>query len=114
VGAIAGKEQVAITHRLGNEAAQWRNGFFDRRPGDDTVGHVFGTPRPEFLPEAVVRPVFEPRFEIALNVVSAQHRFAHGRKRKPAAVIAITKVRERRRLRHNAKPSERIALFICL
>ena len=46
---------MAITHRLGNEATQGRNGFFDRRAGDDTVGHVFGTPRPEFLPEAVER-----------------------------------------------------------
>ena len=71
------RKQVAITHRLGNEAAQWRNGFFDRRADDDTLGHVLRTPRPEFLPEAVVRPIFEPRFEIALNVVSAQHRFAH-------------------------------------
>ena len=57
VGGVAGQEQRSITHRLGDKAAQWRNGFFDRRASDNTVGHVLRTPRLEFLPEAVVRPV---------------------------------------------------------
>src|SRR2546430_3236056 len=103
---------MPVTHRLGDEAAQRRNGLFDRGASDDLIRHVLGTSRLEFLPEALVRPILQPSVEVALDVVAAQYRAAHGGKRKAAAVVAIAKVGERRRLRHDAEPSERITLFV--
>src|SRR4029077_8032990 len=98
----------------GDKTAQRRDGFFDRRAGDDGVRHVFGTARLELFPEAVVRPVFEPGVEVALDVVAAEHRIALRGERKTAAVIAIANFRIGRRLRHDAEPAERIALLVGL
>ena len=77
-----------------------------------TFRHVLRTPRLEFPPEPVVRPVLRFCFEVALDVIAAQHWIAHGRKRESAAVIAIANVWERRSLRQDAEPAERIALLI--
>ena len=114
MGGIAGQEQFAVTHRRGDEAAQRRDRFFDRRTGDDAVRHVRRAARLEFLPETLVRPVVELGVEIALDVVAAQHRVAHRGQREAAAVVAIADVRVRRRLRHDAEPAERIALLVGL
>jgi len=46
------------------------------------------------------------------RVVAAEHRTAHGRERETAAVTAVAEIRERRRLRKDAEPAKRIALFI--
>src|SRR5262245_41703660 len=108
------RNSLPITHRLGDEAAQRRNGLFDRRAGDNSVGHVLWASRLELLPEALVWPFFQFCVEIALNVVAAQHRSTHRSEREAAAVIAITQFRERRCLRHDAEPAERIALIVGL
>src|SRR5580704_1880030 len=110
----APQKRRAVTHRFGDKTAQWRDGFFDRRPSDDAVRHVFWTARLEFFPKTVVRPVFEPGVEIALDVVAAEHRIALRGERKAAAVIAIANLRIGRRLRHDAEPAERIALLVGL
>src|ERR1700677_4592762 len=73
---VAGEKKPAVAHRLGDEAAQRRNRFFDRRPGYDLAGDVVRTPPFPLLPELLVRPVLDPRVEAALDVIAAQHGIA--------------------------------------
>ena len=73
---IAGEEQPAVAHRLGDEAAQRRDRFLDRRPGDDAIGDLGRKARLQLGPELVVRPVLDPGVERALDVVAAEHRVA--------------------------------------
>ena len=42
VGGVAGEEQVAVSHRLGDEAAQRRDRLLDRRARHDGIGQVAG------------------------------------------------------------------------
>ena len=114
MGGIAGEKQRTVAHRLRDEAAQRRDRLFDRGTGDDAVGHLPRTARLNLLPEPIVRPILEPGVEVALDVVAAQHRIAHRGQRKTAAVVAIANLGIRRRLRHDAKPAERIALLVGL
>ena len=69
---IAGKEQAAIAHRLGNEAAQGRDALFDRRSGNQPVCDLVRQTALQLGPERVVRPVLRLVGQRHLDVVAAQ------------------------------------------
>ena len=112
VGGVAGEEQVAVAHRLGDEAAQGSDRLLDRRPGHDLRRHLIGVAGEQLLPEPRVGPVVDGVVERALHVVAAEHRVALRREREAAWAVAVHDVLERRRLRHDPEPAERVRLLV--
>src|ERR1700677_292896 len=105
---VACEKQPAMTHRLGDEAAQRRNRLFDRRTRYDPAGEVVRKPPFQLLPELLVRPVLDPRVEAALDVVAAQHGVAQRGECKASVVPGVNDIPDRRRFRHDAERAERI------
>src|SRR5437667_157335 len=96
-------------HRLGDEAAQGRNALFDRWPGDEMVGCPLVQPALELIPELIVRPLLDAVVERTLHVITAAVHRAHGAERKAPRMIGIDQfVADRRRLRENPEPAERV------
>ena len=109
VRGVAGQEHAAEPHRLGDETAQRRDALFDRRPGDELVDRLLVQPSLQFVPEPVVRPLVDVIVERALHVIAAAVRRAHGAERKSARMVGVDQfMRDRRRLRQDAEPAERI------
>src|ERR1700751_5463603 len=69
---VAGEKEPAVSHGLGDKAAQRRNRLFDRRAGDDLARNVIREPPLELVPEFLVRPILDPRVEAALDVIAAE------------------------------------------
>ncbi|MNT62734.1 hypothetical protein D3C72_2004860 [compost metagenome] len=67
---VAEQEQFAVLHRLNHVAAQWRDTFFQRRPGDQARANLFGQTGLEFIPEALIRPVIDVVGQRHLQVVT--------------------------------------------
>src|SRR5258708_33050087 len=109
---IAGEKQAPVAHGLGDVAAQWRDRFLDWGPGGDRLGPVAWKPCLELLPEPGVGPVLDPRVERHLDVVAAERRAALRGEREAARRMAVRDFLERRRLRQDAKPAERIDLLV--
>ena len=106
---VAGQEHPPEPHRLGDEAAQRRDALFDRGPGDEMVDRLRIQPPLQFVPESVVRPLIDVIVEAALHVIAAAVHRAHGAKRKSPRVIGVDQfVADRRRLRQDPEPAERI------
>ena len=106
---IAGQKHPPEPHRLGDEAAQRRDALFDRRPGDEFVDRLLVEPALQFVPEPFVRPLVDMIVERALHVIAAAVRRAHGAERKSPRVVGVDQfVADRRRLRQDAEPAERI------
>src|SRR5262249_34396709 len=96
-------------HRLGDEAAQGRNALLDRGAGDEAVSRLLIDPALQLIPEAIVRPLVDVIVERALNIMPAAPGRAHGAERKTAGVVGIDQlVTDRRRVREDAEPAERI------
>jgi hypothetical protein len=53
VGGVAGQEQAAEAHRLGDEAAQRRDALLDRRAGDQASARLRVEARAQLVPEAL-------------------------------------------------------------
>src|SRR6185437_13111179 len=82
---------------------------FDRRSRDEAIGRLLVQPELQFIPEAVVRPLVDMIVERTLHVVAAAARRAHGAERKTARMVGIDQLMaDRRRLRQDAEPAERI------
>src|SRR6516225_11557761 len=113
MGGVAGEEKPAETHRLGNEAAQRRDALFDRRTGHQPLARLLVQPRLQFVPKAFIRPGFDIFRETALDVIAAARRRAHRAQRKAERVANIDQlVGNRRRIRQDAEPPERIDSFM--
>src|SRR6185369_14762689 len=113
VGGVAGEEEPAEAHRLGDEAAQRRDALLDRRTGDERVGRSVVEARAKLGPEGIVAPAGGSVVERALDVVAAARRRAHAAEREAALVVRIDElVRDRRRLREHAEPAERIDALV--
>src|ERR1700722_15471362 len=109
MGSIAGEKKPAEAHRLGDKAAQRRNALFDRRTGLQAIARLLIQPRLQFLPEALIRPGFDILREAALDVIAAARRRAHRAERKAKRMTNIDQlVGNRRRVRQDAEPAERI------
>ena len=62
--------------------------------------------------QAGVSDGLEIRVDLALNVVTAQHRVAHRGQCEAARMVSVNEFRQRRRLRHDTEPAEGINLLI--
>ena len=108
---VAGEKQPSVAHRLGDEAAQRGNRLFDRWPGHDLGRDMVRKSPFQLVPELVIRPVFDPRVEAALDVIAAQHGIAQRSEREAPLMPGVDDISDRRRLRHDAEPAERIGAF---
>ena len=59
VRGVAGQEQPALAHRLGDEGAQRRDRLLERRAGTTSARGLRGQPAAQLVPERVVRPVLD-------------------------------------------------------
>src|SRR5579883_176876 len=109
MGGIAGEQQPAEAHRLGDEAAQRCDAFFQRRTGDEPLAPLVVESRPELLPEALVRPGIDVLRQAALQIVAATRSRTHRAERKAKRMADIDQfIGDRRRVGQNAKPAKRI------
>src|SRR5437588_763839 len=96
------------------ERARARKAVQQRRemPGHPHRGPDARKPRLDRRPEPGVGPVLDPGVERHLDVVAAEHRAPLRREREAARRVAIRDLAERRRLREDAEPAERVDLFV--
>jgi len=76
MGRIASQEQPSETQRFGNETAQRRYGFLDRRPGLDAFGGAWIEPVTQLVPEPRIGPGFDPLAGWHLDIIAAANRRA--------------------------------------
>src|ERR1700734_1629076 len=114
MGGVAGEEQTAEAHRLGDEATERGNTLFDRRTGYQILAGFGIEPVLELLPEAIIRPSLDIVGKIALEIVAAAPRRAHRAEREARGVAHINQlIGNRRRIGKNTEPAERIDTFVC-
>jgi hypothetical protein len=66
----------------------------------------------QLVPEPLVRPLVDVLVEWTLHIIAAPVRRAHGAERESARMVVVGQfVRDRRRLRQDAEPAERIDPF---
>jgi hypothetical protein len=113
VGGVAGQEQAAEAHRLGDEAAQRRDALLDAGAGDHRSRQLRVEPAPQLVPEALVAPVFHLVVDRALHVVAAARHAAHGAQREAALAVAVDDGvrRHRRHVGQHAQPAEGVDLL---
>ena len=106
---IASEKQLAVAHRLGDEAAQRRDALLDRRTRRHARGDVLADAQLEFVPEAIVAPLLDVIVERALHVAPHARRRAHAREREAALGIRVDQfIPCRRYVGQHAEPAERI------
>ena len=71
VRGVAGEEQPAEAHRLGDEAAQRRDALLDRRADRHPCGDFRTDPLLELVPESLVAPLIHVIVERALHGIDA-------------------------------------------
>jgi hypothetical protein len=71
VGGVAGQEQPAVAHGLGDEAAQRRDRLLERRAARDPGAGFRAQAQAQLVPEPLVAPVLDLLVETALDVVAA-------------------------------------------
>src|ERR1700736_1931387 len=112
---VAGQEHPAEPHRLGDKAAQGSDALFDRGPGNEVVDRLLVAALFQFIPEPVVRPLIDVIVERALYVIAAAVPRAQGAKRTRPRMVRVDQfVADRRRLRQDPEPAERIDPLECL
>src|SRR6185437_12349724 len=78
-------------------------------PSDQAIGGLPVESSLQFVPEALVRPLVDLVVERALHVIAAKVGRAHGAESKAALMIGVDQLmRDRRRVREDAEPPERI------
>src|SRR5579863_5516019 len=102
MGGITSEKQPAKPHRLGNEAAQWRNALFDRGAGDEAIASLFVQAGLKLLPETFIGPGFDVLRKTALQIIAAARRRSHRAERETERVSHIDQFfRDRRRIGQN-------------
>ena len=108
VRGVAGQQQVAVLHRLLDEAAERQH----RLRGDRALlqGVAVGAdPGLELLPDPVVGPVVDVLRRVALEVHPLQGLGALADQREPAVGVVVDQLgRARRRLAEDPEPGERV------
>src|SRR5690606_5634520 len=113
VGSVAEQEQVAVLHRLDHEAAQRGDTLFQRRAGDQLVADFLRQARLEFVPEALVGPVFDLVAQRHLQVVAAAGQRALAAEHEAALVVGVDQfVVDRRGVGQQAEPAERVDALV--
>src|ERR1700676_2848642 len=109
---VAGQEHPAEPHRLGDKAAQGSDALLDRGPGNEMVDRLLVEALFQFIPEPFVRPLIDVIVERALYVIAAAVHRAHGANRKAPRRVRVDQfLADRRRLRQDPEPAERIDPF---
>lgn len=112
MGGVAHQEQSAEPHRLSNERAQRRNGFFKARACDHGLGMVGRQAQTDLIPEAVIRPHLDLVIQRALHVVTASRLGTHRAQRKASRMVGVDQfVVNRRNVGKDAQPAKRIDLL---
>ena len=105
---VAGQEQAAVLHRLGDEAAHAGDALLEHRPLVERPPLERGA-RLELLPDALVRPLAEVLVVGDLEVVARQLGPAQREQREAALVVGVDELVHRRRdLREDPEPAERV------
>ena len=110
VGGVARQEEAAALHGLSDQAAHRRDAVLDDlarlQPG-------LGQPKPELIPDAILRPGVHRLVGVDLKVEAADLRGPHAVQRKAALVVGVDQfVRRGRRLRQDPEPGKWIAAFV--
>ena len=113
MGGVARKKQTAMAHRLENIGAQRRDRFLDRGAARHCGGGLRSEADGEFVPDPLVRPVFDFLIQRNLNVIPAARHRAHRSKGEAARMVRIDEFMiARRHIGENAEPAERIDALI--
>ena len=105
---IPGQEQLAVAHRLGDEAAHGGHALLDDRAFMHLAGPAgAGQAGVQRIPDARIRPLRQVLVGRALHVHPAQRLAAHGGEREAVGVAGVDQlVAGRLRLGQDAEPGE--------
>ena len=87
MGAVAGKEQTAVLHRLGDEAAHRRDALLQHLAFDELARAA--EPLVQLVPDARIGPIGDVLVVAALQIEPGNCLRAHGVERKAAVGIGI-------------------------
>ncbi|MNN37459.1 hypothetical protein D3C81_1514090 [compost metagenome] len=109
MGSVTEQEQLAVLHRLDHIAAQRRDALLQGRASHQPVGHFLWQTRPEFIPEALIGPVFCLVGQRYLQVVTAAGQRALAAQGETTVVVGVDQlVIHRRRVGQQPQPAERV------
>src|SRR5688500_1857419 len=88
---------------------QWSDAHFKAWSGGDGFSNMRGQAAAKFVPESVIRPVFDSVVEVALHIISAADMGAHTAQGKAALVTHINEfLAHRRHVGENTQPAKGI------
>src|SRR6476661_8862265 len=104
---VTREKKTAVLHRLDYEAAHWGDAFLQHhslfklaRPAEPLV---------QFIPDTVVRPIFDVFIMVALQIEARERRRPHGVKREAPVGVGIDQLMIRWwAFRQDTEPAERI------
>src|SRR5262249_26859726 len=110
---IAGEEQAAVLHRFDDEGTHRDDSLLEDWTLGERPAVGGGKPRPELLPDAVVRPVGGAIFGVALQIEALDLRRAGADQGEAALMVRVDQLRRRsRRLGEDTEPAEGINVVI--
>lgn len=113
VGGVAGEKERAILHGFDNEAAHGRDATLKNGAFVEAEAGIGLEAELEFFPDAGIRPLREVFTGTALEVKAAKGRGAHAEEGEAAVVIDVNEfLGSGRCIGENAKPGERVVLFV--
>src|SRR5688500_10418123 len=88
---------------------QWSDAHFKAWSGGDGFSNMRGQAAAQFVPESVIRPVFNSVVEVALHIIAAAGMRAHTAQGKAALVIHINEfIANRRHIGEDTQPAKGI------
>ncbi len=107
------EQQAAKAHRFGDEGAQRRDRFLDRRRGDEMARRHHIEARPQLVIKARIAPGGDVFVDRHLDVVAAAGVGTHRAQREPARMMGIDQlVRDWRRVGEQPEPAKREGAFV--
>ena len=89
MGGVAREKKVSKPHRLRDKTAKWRDALFDRRSDLEVAERLSIESSREFIPELIVRPIFDMLVHPALKIVPAAGLGPHRAEGKATFVVDI-------------------------
>ncbi|MNL16341.1 hypothetical protein D3C87_1373780 [compost metagenome] len=109
---VADQKHPTVLHRFDHKAAQRRDAFFDGRSGHQIVRQLLRQTGFEFIPEALIGPVFDFFIGRNLQVVTSARRRTHAAQGKTAFVAGVDQLFVHRwSVGKNPQPAKRVDPF---
>lgn len=106
---VPDEKEVPEAHRLGDKAAQRRDALVDRGALGEPIGVFRRQPRPQFGPEALIRPAFDALIARTLQIVAVAGLRSHAAQREAVCMTRVDQlVIHRRHIGKDTKPAKRI------